>query len=343
MSDQTLVVRADANVSMGTGHLMRCLALAQAWQVQGKRVIFITACNNDSLCRRLTDENFEVVSLPASYPDPVDKDITLSRLTNASSAWVALDGYHLDTTYQRYLKAAGHRLLVIDDTAHLNEYCTDILLNQNINADQLTYSLPPTAHCLLGLRYALLRREFWPWRGQPHHISQTVRRILVTLGGSDPDNQTLKVMQALQRLAFDGLEVVVVVGGSNPHLSQLKAVAAASSLNFRLVHNVRNMPDLMAWADVTISAGGSTCWELAFMGLPQVIIVLADNQRGMAQSLSETGLALNLGWFEQVTEADIINALLDLINEDGRRQMSRQGQMLVDGRGSHRVLEVMDQ
>ena len=121
---------------------------------------------------------------------------------------------------------------------------------------------------LLGTRYVLLRREFWPWRGWRREIPAVARKVLVTLGGGDPDNVTLKVIRALAQVEIEGLEAVVVVGPANPHLEELQAAVKDTPHPIRLESNVTNMPELMAWADVAITAGGSTCWETAFMGLP---------------------------------------------------------------------------
>jgi UDP-2,4-diacetamido-2,4,6-trideoxy-beta-L-altropyranose hydrolase len=337
-----LLIRADANGRMGTGHLMRCLALTQGWKDRGGQATFITACESDSLRRRLSDEDFQVVTLERSHPDSADWEVTSQVLAAHSDAWVVLDGYHFDPAYQRQIKEAGHPLLVIDDTTHLDHYYADVVLNQNINAERLRYSCEPYTRLLLGTRYALLRSEFLAWRGWQREIPEVARKVLVTLGGSDPDNQTSKVIQALQRIDTDELEVVVVVGASNPHFLELRSTAHDSLFAIRLVENVTDMPRLMAWADVAVSAGGSTCWEMAFMGLPSLILVLAENQRGIAEGLDAYGIALNLGSYAQVSELDLAQALKILMCDLARREaMSEKGRQLVDGAGTDRVVSVM--
>jgi len=335
-----LLIRADANTQMGTGHLMRCLALAQGWQAQGGRVIFITACESDGLRQRLSDEGFQVIALEHPYPDPADWAMTSKVLAAHPGAWVALDGYHFDPAYQRQIREAGHPLLVIDDMAHLEHYYADVLLNQNIHAGRLDYSCEPYTRLLLGTRYALLRSEFLAWRGWQREIPEVARKVLVTLGGGDPDNQTLKVIRALQQVDVDGLEAVVVVGASNPHYQELEfairnsAASLPPQFTIRLVRNVSNMPELMAWADVAVTAGGSTCWEISFMGLPNLVLILADNQRPVARGLQEKGAALSLGWWEQADEPKIAKWLGMLVrNATQRSKMARLGKNLVDGRG----------
>ena len=338
----SLLIRADANARMGTGHLMRCLALAQGWRVRGWQATFITACESDGLRRRLADEGFQVISLERSYPEPADWEITSQVLATHSDAWVVLDGYHFDPAYQRQIKEDGHRLLVIDDMVHLDHYYADVVLNQNINAEHLDYSCEPYTRLLLGTRYVLLRSEFLAFQGWQREIPKVARKVLVTLGGGDPDNQTLKVIQALQQVDVDGLEAAVVAGASNLHFRELQSAARNSLFATRLVQNVTNMSELMAWADVTVSAGGSTCWELAFMGLPTVVLVLAENQQGIAAGLGKAGVVLNLGWYTEVSIAQVANTLVGLLEDRGsRRQMSQRGRELVDGLGSERVVKFL--
>lgn len=337
--NQPLIIRADANAHIGTGHLMRCLALAQGWQTQGGQAIFVTACESDSLLRRLSDEGFQVVTLERTHPDPADWEITSEALSAHPGAWVALDGYHFDPAYQRWIREAGHPLLVIDDMAHLDHYYADIVLNQNIHAEKLDYSCESHTRLLLGTRYALLRSEFLAWRGWQREIPEVARKVLVTLGGGDPDNQTLKIIRALQQVEVEGLDVVVVVGASNPHFDELQSAARNSQCVIRLVRNATNMPELMAWADVAVSAGGSTCWELAFMGLPTLILIVADNQRPIAEQLDIMGMAVNLGWYEGLSSTEVVEAIThSLMTPKMRVEMARRGQELVDGEGVARVL-----
>ena len=232
--------------------------------------------------------------------------------------WFVVDGYHFDAEYQKSIKAAGYKLLWIDDYGHADHYYADLVLNQNISADPFLYSnREPYTQLLLGPRYALLRREFERWQDWQREIPPMAQKVMVTLGGADPDNVTLKVIQALKQVDVPGLEAQIVIGPANPHLELLKKeIGDESRLN--LLMNVADMPALMAWADVAISAGGTTGWELAFMGLPGLIIILADNQRPVGQWLDQSGIGVNLGWHaalspEQIAQADCLIAglLLD--------------------------------
>ena len=337
-----LVIRADANTRIGTGHLMRCLALAQAWKDSGGRVVFITACESAGLLQRLSDEGFQIITLERSYPNPGDWKTTSRVLSEHPDAWVVLDGYHFDPAYQHRIKEAGHSLLVIDDMAHLEHYYADIVLNQNLHAEQLNYPSEPYTRLLLGTQYVLLRREFLRWQGWKREIPEVARKVLVTMGGGDPDNVTLKVIRAVSKLEVDDLEIRVVVGPSNSHMGSLKKAVNCSPFTIHLLPAARNMPELMAWADVAVSGGGSTCWEMASMGLPNVIVVLANNQHPIAKHLGKMGASINIGWHESVSAKSVAKTLTAILNSRQQRiDMAEKGRNLVDGEGVERLCMIL--
>lgn len=338
-----LIIRTDADSKIGIGHFMRCLALAQAWKSRGGSAKFITACDNEGLLKRLNNEGFQVIHLERTYPDSVDWKKTSQVLSEHSGAWVVLDGYHFDSSYHRSIKNTGHQLLVIDDMAHLDHYYADVVLNQNIHAKKLDYSCEPYTRLLLGTRYVLLRNEFLRWHGRERVIPDVARKFLVTLGGADPENQTLKIILSLQLIEKNDLEAIVVVGTSNPHFRTLETAIRNTTFPIQLVHNPSNIAELMAWADLGVSAGGTTCWEMAFMGLPNLIMILAENQREIAQGLYDHGVALMLGWYTEIGELTIANVLKNLMfNSVNQKAMSKKGQKLVEGNGAKYVFSIMD-
>lgn len=333
-----LLVRADANEQIGTGHVMRCLALAQAWQEVGGAAHFLGNVA-PMLEARLRAEGMGTSQLNAVPGDSADAAQSIALAREMEAAWVVADGYQFDAANQQAIKEAGLRLLFLDDYGHASHYCADLVLNQNIYAHPSLYAKrEPYTTLLLGTRYALLRREFWPWCGWQRKIPPVARRVLVTLGGADPNNITPKVIQALGLVRVSSLETVVVVGGSNPYYEELQAAARHSSFAIRLEHNVANMASLMARADVAVSAGGSTCWELAFMGLPSIVLALAENQDAIAEGLDSAGVVRSLDRQGDVTVLELRNGLEKLIQGEAvRAKMCGLGQQLVDGLGGHRV------
>lgn len=338
----TILIRADGDAQRGTGHVMRCLALAQAVEAEKGRVVFLSHCESESLRQRVEAAGILFHPLGRRHPHPADLSATLALLRELQAAWLVLDGYHFDPAYQQAVRGAGYRLLVIDDIAHLPEYHADLLLNQNLNAGQFQYAHDPDTVLLLGPRYALLRPEYLRWGGWHREIPELARKVLVTMGGGDADNVTLRIIRVLRQIRGIGVEAKVVVGPASPHLEELRRAVDGNETPLHLLTNVTDMSPLMAWADIGFAAGGSTCWELAFMGLPSVVMVLAENQDGIAAALDSAGIAMNVGWFDRVSEARLSEVLIELLmSPERRRRMSHAGQQLVDGGGAGRVVATL--
>ena len=351
MTITPLIIRADADTRIGAGHLMRCLALAQAWKDRGGTVTFLSHCESDSLHHRITDEGFAFVPIEGSHPDPGDLVHTLEILEHLKGQdskrrlRVVLDGYHFTPDYQRAIVDSGCRLLAIDDEGLVDHWYADIILNQNLHAHSSLYrSAEPHTHLLVGTQFVLLRQEFLKWTDWEREIPNTDGKILVTMGGSDPDNVTLKVIRGLNSLDAPGLEVKIVVGPANSNIGTLEKELHRSPFTSHLLPSVDDMPGLMAWADLAVSAGGSTCWELAFMELPSITVVLADNQKLIAESLDRAGVAVNLGWHTDLSVKRLAHELEKLISSPTkRRKMSNRGRSLIDGRGAYRVSDMLSQ
>ena len=332
-----LFIRADANSRIGIGHIMRCIALAQAWQDHEGEITFISHCESKPLKQRIQEEGFSFISLNSIHPNPTDLKMTLSILKEGMpkyKKWLVLDGYHFTPEYQKAIRDRGIRLLVIDDMDHLPYYHADILINHNIYAQELTYNCNGDTNLLLGARYVFLRKEFLEYSNLRRNIPDRARNILVTLGGADPDNVALKVIEALCLFSNLQIEVNIVVGPANINQEKLRDALDSSNFIYHLLFNPLNIPDLMAWADLAISAGGNTIWELAFMGVPCVIITLAENQQPVAEELAKIGMASNLGWHNILSQADVMQAVKRLIfSKTTRREMSQKGQAIINGSG----------
>ena len=293
-----LVIRTEANAQIGFGHYMRCRALAEAWT---REVFFAGAVPHSSK------------AIQSPIGSRADAEELSQYAEEVGAECVVLDGYQFDDEYQRHIK---QRLLVLDDYGHAKHFHADLVLNQNLGMTAELY--PDAGKLLLGSRFVLLRSEFFPWRKASRAIPVEAKNILITMGGSDPGNVTLQIMLALDVAA------TVVVGPANPHLKILEKAKGPHTL----VVNPPNLPELMTQADFAFCAGGTTCWELAYLGVPFMVSVLAENQRNNAEQLVANGIA------EKFDPTRIAQLLSD---PKRRSEMSEKGRALIDGEGATRV------
>jgi UDP-2,4-diacetamido-2,4,6-trideoxy-beta-L-altropyranose hydrolase len=340
---ETLILRADATSHIGSGHVMRCLALAQAWQDAGGRAVFVMSDSAPVIEERLRTEVMHVIHLQVARQTSGDAEQTSELAHKYRAKWVVVDGYQFGADYQRSLKKSGMKVLFVDDHGHAGHYSADLVVNQNACADEGHYrDREQQTRLLLGPRYAMLRREFVVWCNWKRTIPPRGRKVLVTMGGSDPDNLTLRVVEALQLVKTDGLEATVVIGGINSNVRSVEQAAMKSTHSIRFVKNAVNMAELMVWADIAVSAAGCTCWEMCLLGLPSLVIDLADNQLPIARCLSQRGLALHLGSSRDCPAERISGEVMRLLaSAESRAQMSTRGRDLVDGSGASIVCAAM--
>jgi UDP-2,4-diacetamido-2,4,6-trideoxy-beta-L-altropyranose hydrolase len=341
-SEPVLMIRADASVAIATGHAMRCLALAQAWQDTGGRAVFAMAESVPAIDARVASERIEAFPIKESPGTLADATCTAELAGHCNAAWIVADGYHFGSEYQHRLKNSGSKLLFLDDNGHAGHYVADVVLNQNPHASESLYANRESyTRLLLGPGYALLRREFRASRDWKRAIPKLGRRVLVTLGGTDPDNVTLGVINGLRNLKINGFEALIVVGGGNPHFKSLAATATGDN-QIRLVRDAVNMPELMAWADVAIAGAGATCWEMCLLGVPALLVSLAPNQLQIAQWLDQKGVGCHIGSTQQLSSQAIACKLESLLRDsETRARMSRRGRKLVDGTGALKVTTML--
>lgn len=358
-----VVIRADASLRIGTGHVMRCLALAEVLKKRGASVSFVCREFVGNLCDYIEAQGFVVHRMGPSYPagvspvlnnqSPIDEP-WLEGVTWRQDAaqvkavldrfghrvdWLVVDHYGLDNGWERAARSDQCRVLVIDDLANRPHDC-DLLLDQNFKPDaHASYTVLVSKECrlLLGPKYALLRHDFRDLRPSIRIRDGRVQRILIFLGGTDPSNETGKVLRGARRLVEIGVSLDVVIGSMNPHRDGLTQQYGSYG-NIHFHHNLANMADLMEQSDLSIGAGGTTSWERCCMGLPSVVITIAENQEPSAQALATAGVVLYLGRKEEVTPRMIEDVLTDLLKAPDRvHHLSVACAGLVDGFGCDRV------
>jgi UDP-2,4-diacetamido-2,4,6-trideoxy-beta-L-altropyranose hydrolase len=337
-----LLVRADATVTSGTGHVMRCLALAQVWQHAGGDVTFAMAQSTPAIRERLESEHLKVVAIQGVPGSAEDMQQTIKHALSHQAQWLVVDGYHFGAHYMSELQKA-RPLLVIDDNGAVEFYSAELVLNQNVHAREEMYAKrAPGTRLLLGPGYALLRNEFTAFQNWSREVRERGTRVLLTLGGSDPKNLTPSVLSALAELSIDDLQIRVVVGGSAENRSGVAEKAGRFPGRVSLMSDVANMAELMAWADLAIAGAGTTCWEMCLLGVPAILMVVAENQRFIAEYLARIGAAVNAGPGELIDCASVAQTASEILgNRDQRLKMSQSARQLVDGKGRERVLEMM--
>lgn len=332
---QELIIGADCGSRIGTGHVMRCLALAQVWKRAGGRVTFLIPEGSSAIEKRIRLEGCCLKSLAnSSFPQAV-----VDFLRRTTPGVIVLDGYGFRSREQSALSGASHQVLVIDDFGQSTEYPVRWILNQNPQARPDIYARRGIqTQLLLGSEYVLLRQEFRPWLSWKRTVPEYASKILITVGGSDPDNLSLRILESLSQLKDANLEVVLVAGGSNPYLRELQSRVDSSPTPVRMVTNTLDIPSLMAWADIAISGAGGTAYELCYMGLPALLFVIADNQKSIAESLSNASAAVNAGWARDFDALSFAGRLRQLIgSQSARHALSTRARELVDGLGADRV------
>jgi len=364
-----VLFRVDASTAIGAGHAMRCLALAQVMRESGHAAWLLSRAMPERIAERYASSGVlrvqpERLLACASEPVPADEGSigsvddaldTADAATALKAHWVVADGYGLQLSWQRELRAQlthtgssgarGTRLAVLDDEARAEEWAADLLLNQNLGVTPARYGgRSGNAVVLAGAPYALLRAELRRHLPVQRQQVPQATKVLVTMGGSDPENITTRCIEAMGMLERRPLALRIVVGDANPHGEQIAAALRAlpSWVESHMITGVADMAPHFLWADLAVSAGGSTLWELAAFGVPALVLVLAENQQGGVQACEVAGTVESLGASDRLTPAGMaarVNALLD--DEARRRRMAEAGVQLVDGQGARRVLQVM--
>jgi UDP-2,4-diacetamido-2,4,6-trideoxy-beta-L-altropyranose hydrolase len=337
-----LLIRVDGSVQIGTGHVMRCLSLAAAWSAAGGQIHFVLAECTPALHARLDEFGAATTMLKVAPGSTADAVATIALADKLTPSWIVADGYSFGTEWQKQVHTAGYELLVFDDYGHAAHYYADVILNQNLDAlAELYASRESYTQLLLGTSYAVLRPEFNKWREWRRQIRETAQAVLITLGGADPNNVTSTIMDALSPLT--NLTIVLAIGGTNPHRSVVERIISGMASPVQLMIDATTMGELMAEADVAIAAGGTTSWELAFMGLPSIVVTLADNQRRIVAALTRSGISVDAGAIESLDFAERLRSSLTRLagSPVTRKRMSELGRKQVDGFGAKRVVGLM--
>lgn len=321
-----VVFRVDASNHIGSGHVMRCLTLAeQIREVKDANIFFIMRDLKGNLIDIVKKQGFNVLALPnvqssvtlqgyaawLTVPQNVDAEQSIELVKDIGVIdLLVIDSYAIDISWEAKLRPFVKRILAIDDLANRKHDC-DILLDQNLYEDmEIRYKhlVPGSCKLYLGPKFALLREEFYVAKKSMKKRKGELNNILVFFGGVDATNETSKTLKALMMLNNKELEINVVVGDANPHKEEVKQLCRYSD-KWHYYCQINNMAEFMAKADIAIGAGGTTTWERCFLYLPAIVIAVAENQIEIAEACANHGFIEYLGFYREVNVNDIVGAI----------------------------------
>jgi len=355
-----VVFRVDASLQMGTGHVMRCLSLANELTRQGHECCFVCREHPGNLGDLIASQGHGLTLLPApanyslQETDTASDDYalwlglrwqddacqTLGAISPLKPDWLVVDHYALDAQWECTLSIAVDKIMVIDDLANRPHECA-LLLDQNLGRVASDYDglLPAECQSLIGPRFALLRPEFAELRKQSleRRKDPELKRILISLGGVDRTNVTGQVLEAMGMSSLPAsTELDIIMGAAAPYLDEVRHQAAQLPFKTTLSVNVKDMAARMCQADLSIGAAGSTSWERCCMGLPTITVILAENQRSIAEALSKYKACLLVDT-SRVTEE--LSELIEMYAGDVevRLLLTQNAAQVCDGGGAERI------
>lgn len=358
-----IAFRTDASLDIGTGHVMRCLTLADALRERGVDSHFICRAHPGNLLDLIRQRGYGVEVLPfnesfitsyAALTDApavhaawlgsdwaTDAQQTIAALGETIVDWLIVDHYALDANWQRCLRPSCCKLMVIDDLAD-RVHDADLLLDQNLGRSSADYSelAPISCKMLIGPKYALLRPEFSAFRS--HSLARReksgIKKVLIAMGGVDKDNATGRILDTLRDVSLPSeCDITVVMGPHAPWLAQVQEKAESMPWRTDVQVNISNMAQLMADSDFAIGAAGTTAWERCCLGLPTATLILADNQQQGAIALEAAGAVLLLNGLNNLEEK-LPSLLRKLTQAEILREMNKSCSAITDGRGATRLV-----
>jgi UDP-2,4-diacetamido-2,4,6-trideoxy-beta-L-altropyranose hydrolase len=369
-----IAFRTDASLQMGSGHVMRCLTLADALRAKGAQCHFISRAHPGHLIKVIRQRGYEVTGLDTPVQQAqaaiknglttiqdrlhkppyaawlgstweTDAQETAAVLARLRPEWLVVDHYALDQRWEDALATHYRQLLVVDDLADRPHRC-NLLLDQNLGRQRQEYAGLVTKHCqmLIGPEYALIRPEFAALRRYSLQRRQTqpaLHQLLITMGGVDQPNATGQVLQTLKTCILpQACSITVVMGLTAPWLQNVREISAQMPWPTEVVVNVKDMAQRMADSDLAIGAAGSTSWERCCLGLPTLLVVLAANQRLGAQAMEAANAARLIGVVSDIP-TQLPLAIAELIESERRSHMSLAASAVTDGLGVEKALNAM--
>lgn len=349
-----IVFRCDASFKIGTGHVMRCMALAMQMRKNNFNVVFICRDHDGDLIEFIA-KTFQVYTLKADFDggqaakdnygkwlgvsQEFDAKQTLEIIHNIAPQLIIVDHYALDETWEQLIRShAVIEICVIDDLVN-RRHCSDYLIDQTLNRkpEEYAFLVPNNSKLFCGIAFALVREEFAIYRERSLVRRQNVqlKRVLLSLGGTDPANVSKAIMDEILNVCRRlEIQIDLVLGHNNPWVSSFLSFQRENKDLLRIIQSTDNMAEVMTAADIAIGASGTSSWERCILGLPTIQIVQVENQQDIASALAKVDAIKLVHEIDQITP---------LIEQAGTwmQEVSEKAKTICDGRGVQRVLQQM--
>jgi UDP-2,4-diacetamido-2,4,6-trideoxy-beta-L-altropyranose hydrolase len=350
-------IRADASPVIGTGHFVRCLNLARFLIERDSKVTFLSRNLGIDLTERLNAVNCQFINLPShnspSEQNPNDygtwlgaeeyDDISqcLNLIGDSEVCCMIVDHYGVNEGWLALAKKACNKLIVLDDLAE-RRLDVDVVINQNLGWTTGDYAhlVGQETQLLLGPRYALLAENYATVRKKVDRTfkSEVPLRVLVSLGGADIENVSGKVARVLGRMQTGhDFVMTIVVGPMNPNFDDLNQICRNSAGKIEILQGANNLVDAYSSHDIAIGAVGGSSWERCCLGLPTILVPIAENQKSAAKKLDRAGAGILVDYGSDQFELELCDAFNQLSNLEFRRTVSQRAAGICDGEGTARL------
>jgi UDP-2,4-diacetamido-2,4,6-trideoxy-beta-L-altropyranose hydrolase len=355
-----IAIRVDSSVKIGTGHVMRCITLANSLRKNGAEVLFVCRKHDESMNQFIIGKGFNVEQLNISPKNIVenrtgkynyksmleisemeDAENTIEKIRYFKPNWVIVDHYSLGIKWEQIIKKYTNKIFVIDDIANRRHDC-DVLLDQNLYENmhsRYDNLIPEGCKKLLGPKYALLRSEFINHRKNVQITNEDINSVFIFFGGTDHLNLTEITLRSLMEKKLSHLTFNVVIGKDNPNKVSIQKFSALHK-NINLIIQTNEIGSIMAKSDIAIGSGGSAIWEICCLGLPSFIISFADNQLESVRHLSKNNIIEYHCHFDELKPAFLNQSFYKFITNNSKINLIRKQCFgVVDGLGKRRIIK----
>lgn len=352
-----VVFRTDASSVIGNGHLVRCLTLAKSLKKLNTECEFICRENKNDLFKEINKENFKLTLLPnlnnktnkkkiiktnwlgLNWKD--DANQTINALKGYKIDWLIIDHYGIGREWEKKLRTYTQNIIVIDDLANRNHDC-DILIDQNLIANfknRYKNLLPNHCNTFLGPSFAILQNKYKDLHLVAQPRKNITKNILIYFGGTDQIRLIEMTLSSFYRLNRDDINLDIVISSKNSEISKIQKLIK-NNKNIRIKKNLKSLAPLMLKADLAIGACGTTTWERCCLGLPSIVITIAEHQKLIAKELQKRQLIKWLGHHDSIKASSIYKALLSLIDQS-QEKWSKECMLVTDGSGSEKIASII--